>query len=160
VRTNICAFVTLALVLGCTRTTHQVPKETVERAHGIRLPGDVYNCQNIRTGGLVDRGVLSLFELNQSEVGPFLAQLKIRSRQPPVRSGSGDPCINGWNVWPTNSNTFVPGSTELMGLKRTWTEDAKPIEMLSCDSSRGDWLHVEVWAVGTHALIKLYTDWN
>jgi hypothetical protein len=135
-------------------------KEKVEKAHGLKLPASARNCQQISVGRILDHGVLSLFELDRGDVQQFVGQLKVGARHGPERIGVGDPCVNGWNVWPKNSTTFVPGNEEFAGLKRTWAEEAEPIEMLSCRSPKGDWLHVELWNVGKVALIKLYTDWN
>lgn len=137
-----------------------VSRRSVEDAHGVELPQSARNCQQRRVGGFFDHGILSLFEIDQDDVRKLVARLKIRSRNAPVKTGAGDPCVNGWNVWPHNTATFVPGNKELEGLKATWTNEAKPIEMLSCSSPKGDWLHVEIWSVGDHAVIKLYTDWN
>jgi hypothetical protein len=59
-----------------------------------------------------------------------------------------------------NTLNHGPGNSDLDGLKRTWSGEAHPLEMLSCASAKGDWLHVEIWAVDDHALLKIYTDWN
>jgi len=109
---------------------------------------------------LIDHGVLSLFEIDKRDLDPFLRQLKVNWRSTPAKTGPGDPCLNGWNVWPKGSRTFVPGNSELQGLRSTWSGPATPVEMLSCKGSKGDWLHVEIWSIGDHPLIKLYTDWN
>jgi len=160
----VAVSIIFALAASCTQpsdgTAPLVDRSAVEDAHGLKLPQSVRNCQQRRIVRFVDHSVLSLFELDQNEVQKFLAQLKIKSRNPPAKTGAGDPCLNGWNVWPENTATFVPGNKELGGLKRTWVNEAKPIEMLSCSSPKGDWLHVEIWSVGDHAVIKLYTDWN
>ncbi len=163
---RLCGLLTFAVLLAtsCSPTSNVggglVSNSSVESAQGLKLPPSARNCQERRVGRFVDHGILSLFELDQTEVQKFVAQLKIKSRNPPAKTGTGDPCLNGWNVWPENAATFVPGNKELGGLKRTWTTEATPIEMLSCSSPKGDWLHVEIWSVGDHALIKLYTDWN
>ncbi|HEY5911436.1 MAG TPA: hypothetical protein VJA21_12620 [Verrucomicrobiae bacterium] len=152
-----CAVATLP---SCSNSGHQVTKADVEKAHGLTLPADACNFQQRHIGGIFDKGVLSLFEASTKDVQPFIAQLSIRSRTSPAKKGIGDPRVNGWNVWPTNSPTFVPGNDELAGLKPTWTGEATPIEMLSCGSPKGDWLHVEIWSVGNRVVVKLYTDWN
>src|SRR6266567_4873798 len=145
-----------AITASCAPQT-LVSSEKIERAHGLKLPTSAHNCQHIGGGGFLDRGALSLFEMDRNDVQKFVMQLNVRSRRKPERLG-GDPCVNGWNVWPKGSATFVPGNEEFAKLKRTWTGEAEPIEMLSCKSPKGDWLHVEVWSVGDHALVKLYTD--
>jgi len=124
------------------------------------LPLSARNLQEIRTRGLLDRGILSLFEIKQTDVQVFVAQLKVNSRNVPAQTVPGDPCVNGWNVWPKTSETFVPGNKELSGLKSTWIGKAVPIEALSCSSSKGDWLHIEIWSVQDYAVVKIYTDWN
>jgi hypothetical protein len=159
------ALVTTLLLAGaCSRDSaggqRLVGKKAVENAHGVSLPGSVRNCQQKKHGGFLDHGIVTLFELDPSEVQQFVAQLRINSRHLPAKTGIGNPCVNGWNVWPPQSDTFVPGSRELEGLRATWSGEATPIEMLSCDSPKGDWLHVEIWRVNNGALIKLYTNWN
>jgi hypothetical protein len=135
-------------------------RAAVEEAHGLKLPSSARKFQQRRAGGFLDHGILSLFELDKSEVQQFVAQLKIKSRASPTTAGPGNPCVNGWNVWPKYSPTFVPGNEELAGMKTTWSGQATPTEMLSCHSPKGDWLHVEIWSVEDHSLIKVYTDWN
>ena len=159
------AFIVATLVmLSCVRDhenySPSISRSQVEDAHGIKLPPSARNFQQRQVGGFPDHGVLSLFEIDQNELQQFTAQLKIKSRNSPAKVGPGNPCLNGWNVWPENSITFVPGNKELDGLRPTWTEEAKPVEMFSCSSPKGDWLHVEIWSIGNHVLIKLYTDWN
>ena len=161
---SVAVLSAFALAASCTRhSVGNVPlvsKSSVEDAHGLKLPQSARNFQQRRVGGFLDHGILSLIEIDQDQVQQFVAQLKIKSRNGPAKTDVGDPCINGWNVWPEKSATFVPGNKSLAGLKPTWPGEAKPIEMLSCSSPKGDWLHVEIWSVGEHALIKLYTDWN
>ena len=137
-----------------------VDKTSIERAHCLRLPPSSHNTQQKCLGRVFDHGILSMFECDQSEIKDFLGQLKVCSRSGPVTTGTADPRRNGWNVWPKTSKTFVPGNRGLDGLVQTWSGEAKPIEMLSCVSTTGDWLHVELWSVSNHFLIKLYTDWN
>ena len=90
----------------------------------------------------------------------FIAQLRIKSRTAPVQA-LGDPTVNGYNVWPKGVATFVPGDPLYCGFQRTWSGEAAPMEMLSCSSPTGDWLHVELWRLeGEAMLVKMYTDWN
>lgn len=101
-----------------------------------------------------------MFEMNAVDLPAILSRLTIRSRGGPVRA-TGDPLLNGWNVWPESAPTFIPGNRQYGGFKRTWERIATPIEMLSCSSPRGDWLHVEFWTLGRDKLlVKMYTDWN
>ena len=156
--------IAFAVLFTTTRSGHSkaglVSGKRVEDAHGLKLPASARNFQQRRVGRLFDHGILSLFEMDENEVQQFVVQLKIKSRSPPAKAGVGNPCLNGWNVWPENSATFVPGNEALEGLKATWTGEARPVEMLSCGAPKGDWLHVEIWSVGEQALIKVYTDWN
>jgi len=133
-----------------------------EREHGIELPPSATHIQSRGDAwrGFFDRGALTMFEMSSNDVSRLVAQLKVKSRRPPVRR-SGDPTENGYNVWPGGSPTFVPGNSVYEGLKRTWHGEAVPIEMLSCSSSTGDWLHVELWRLESGmVLVKMYTDWN
>ena len=101
-----------------------------------------------------------MFQMRATELPLFLGQLRVASRSKPART-NGDPTVNGWNVWPIFSATFVPGDRVYGGLKHTWRGDATPIEMLSCASPKGDWLHVEYWKLqDEEILVKMYTDWN
>jgi hypothetical protein len=144
---------------SCSQDT-SVSKASVERAHGLKLPANARDFQQRQSGNFLDKGIVSLFEIDKGLVPVFTQQLTIKSRNSPVRTGPGDPTVNGWNVWPHNTATFIPGNLSLTGLKRTWSGEAVPAEMLSCASPKGDWLHVEIWLTETEAIIKLYTDWN
>jgi hypothetical protein len=161
-RPTPAAIICALLIASCSDGSKPplVSRQRVEHAHGLKLPPSARNFQQKRHGSFLDHGIVSLFEIDDSEVRPFIAQLKIKSRNQPAIPGVGDPCINGWNVWPKGSATFVPGNEELDGLRPTWKGEVKPIEMLSCASSKGDWLHVEIWSASDHTLIKIYTNWN
>ena len=137
-----------------------VDAERVAGAHGIVLPASARDFQQRRLGWFLDHGVLSMFELESNDVARIIAQVKVNARNPPAKTGPANPCVNGQNVWPENAPTFVPGNRELDGLAPTWSGEATPIEMLSCRAGKGDCLHLEVWSVEGHSLIKLYTDWN
>jgi hypothetical protein len=140
----------------------------IEKAHGLTLPPTARNLQIIYGDGFfwhrlfnLDRGVLSLFELDEKDVPQLIDQLNLVSRSAPVSPGFGDPCVNGWNVWAVNSPTFVPGNNGYSHIRKTWSGNAEPIEMLSCNSPKGaSWLHLEMWRVDGHYLIKMYSDWN
>lgn len=134
-----------------------------ESDHDIVFPASAGNFQNrgnSRIRILPDRGISTLVEIDRKDLDAFLAQLKISERRRPVKE-QGDPTVNGWNVWPHGSRTFVPGNEVFSGFKKTWDVEPVPIEMLSCQSPVGDWLHVEIWNLSdTKVLLKLFTDWN
>jgi len=148
------------LCVGCGPSARLASKAEVEQAHGIKLPDSSRNIQQLSSGALGDRGVLGVLEMNKEDIQEFLAQLQIRARSAPVSKGPADPTVNGWNVWSQTNNTFIPGDRALQKIKVTWSGPAVPAEMLSCKSTKGDWLHVELWTLPDHALIKMYTDWN
>jgi len=156
-------FYTFASVSTCLFLAISCGKPPIEKAvaktHGLALPRSARNFQHLTSGGFFDRGALAMFEIDAKDRASFLSQLKVNSRAAPT-AVMGDPCLNGWNVWPRNSRTFVPGNASFDRLRKTWSGEAKPIEMLSCASPVGDWLHVEIWAVGETNLVKVYTDWN
>jgi hypothetical protein len=138
------------------------PRTRVEREHGIPLPASARSIQSRgdASRGILDRGVVTVFEMSTNDLVTFMSQLRVKSRTAPVRP-TGDPTVNGYNVWPTDSPTFVPGNDRYGGFQRTWPGEAAPIEMLSCSSPTGDWLHVELWRLeGGALLVKMYTDWN
>ena len=149
--------VTCLHVVSC---KSQDPKTRIEKVHGVLLP-DGARCFQQKGGGIgPDKGSLAMFECDFAALDAWISTLKIRSRLAPLKA-IGDPCVNGWNVWPTNASTFVPGNAEFSGLKRTWRGETTPVEMFSCVSPVGDWLHVEIWkASATNAVVKIYTDWN
>jgi hypothetical protein len=147
----------LTATLSCSPT---VTKKVVEDAHGVTLPGSSRNFQQKKSGIFLDRGILSLFEMNTNDLQEFTSHLNIKARNLPVKNGPGDPGVNGWNVWPQDTPTFVPADEGLKGLKKTWEGEAKPVQMLSCGSPKGDFLHIEIWSVTNGLLIKMYTDWN
>jgi hypothetical protein len=135
-----------------------------EYDHGIKLPLSASEIQSRRDAfslkTIFDNGVATIFEMDSADVGDFENQLSINSRSAPV-TAVGDPTVNGYNVWPKNSPTFVPGNKGYGGFVKTWKHPTTPIEMLSCKSSKGDWLHVEIWKINeSKSLVKLYTDKN
>lgn len=152
------------ILLGLALQWALQPRHRAEREHGLRLPGTArqIQCRGDAWKGFLDRGAVALFQLPSGELPGFLGQLSIRSESAPAHA-TGDPLVNGWNVWPTGSATFVPGNSKFGNLQKTWAGSAKPVRMLSCDSPKGDWLHVELWeldSTDSEALVKLYTDWN
>jgi hypothetical protein len=133
-----------------------------ESDHKIVFPASAANFQNRGNSNsfLPDRGIATLVEIDREDLDGFLAQLKINERRRPAKE-QGDPTVNGWNVWPQDARTFVPGNEVFSGFKMTWDVEPVPIEMLSCQSPAGDWLHVEIWGLSnTKVLLKVFTDWN
>ena len=136
--------------------------QIIKTKHGLVLPDSAKNIQNSGNEDLdvPDRGIVTLCEVSAMDLKRFLKELKITDRKQPIKK-AGSPTINGWNVWPKNAKTFVPGNEEYSNLKKNWEGEASPEYMLSCTSPVGDWLHVEVWTLNNgNALLKLYTDWN
>lgn len=134
-----------------------------EGIHGIHLPPSARNIQSRGDAwhSFLDRGEATLFEMKSSDLAGFVSGLKITSRNFPARTTPADPTLNGWNVWPTTAKSFVPGNPQYGGFSHTWSGDAVPVEMLSCSSPTGDWLHVEYWKLpGETMLVKMFTDWN
>ncbi len=139
-RLLITAFLALLLV-AC----DQVGDES---DHKIVFPASAKNIQN--RGDSIDRKDLVAFE----------GQLKITERRKPAKD-QGDPTENGWNVWPQGAKSFVPGNKVYSGFNKTWNGVPVPEEMLSCQSTAGDWLHVEVWGLPEgKVLLKVFTQWN
>ncbi len=139
------------------------PRVRSERLHGIHLPASARNiqCRGDAWHWAPDRGEATVFEMASGDLAGFVAGLTIMSREFPTRTTPADPTLNGWNVWPVTAKSFVPGNSQYGGFSRTWAGDAVPVEMLSCASPTGDWLHVEYWKLpGDSLLVKMFTDWN
>ena len=155
--------ITVLLAITLVACVAENPEQVGDESdHKIVLPASVSNIQNRGDSNLEqpDRGIATLLEIDRKDLKGFVAQLKITDRQRPAKQ-QGDPTVNGWNVWPQASKTFVPGNEVYAGFKKTWTTAPTPEEMLSCQSQAGDWLHVEIWKLSdTKVLLKLYTDWN
>ena len=133
-----------------------------ESDHKIVFPASAANFQNRGNSSRVlpDRGIATLLDIDRKDLDAFVAQLKIRERTRPAKE-QGDPTVNGWNVWPHDARSFVPGNEVYGGFKKTWDVEPVPVEMLSCQSTAGDWLHVEIWNLSeTKVLLKLFTQWN
>ena len=133
-----------------------------ESDHKITFPASAKNIQNRGNSNKAqpDRGIATMFEIDRKDLDAFVAQLKITERRRPAQK-QGDPTKNGWNVWPQDAKTFVPGDETYGGFKKTWNTAPIPEEMLSCQSPTGDWLHVEVWGLPEKkVLLKIFTDWN
>jgi len=158
----VILFVSLLAFVGC-GTTPSDPRAKAETGHGLSLPSSAQHIQSVGDAwrGFLDRGAVTLFEMDSGELSTFLSQITVNSRSGPAKSGPGDPCVGGWNVWPVGSPTACPGNPEYSGFTSTWSGATIPLEMMSCESPVGDSLHIEVWAVApTGLVIKLCTDWN
>jgi hypothetical protein len=158
----VAAVFVVALLVWWIRSGAGDPRTRAEREHGIKLPVSAHKiqCRGDASLGFLDRGAATMFEMSTNDLIPFVGGLQVKSRTAPARA-AGDPTENGYNVWPTNSPTFIPGNGQHGGFKRTWPGEAVPVEMLGCSSPKGDWLHVELWRLeGGTLLVKMYTDWN
>ena len=155
------SFLLLIVVLIAATLTacDQVGDET---DHKIAFPASAKNIQNRGNSGtnLLDRGLATMLEIDRNDLDAFVAKLKITERRKPAQA-TGDPTINGWNVWPQGAKTYVPGNKVFGGFNKTWDTAPVPEEMLSCESPTGHWLHVEVWGLQDgKVLLKLYTWWE
>lgn len=140
-------------------------RERAEYEHGIKLPpsASAIQCRGdgwLRTSPFHGGGVTTMFEMDSAETEAFLAPLHVRSTTAPALA-TGDPTVNGWNVWPQDAPTFIPGNPQYSGFHRTWTGEAVPVEMVSCDSPEGMWLHLEFWKLENGmTLVKMGTQWQ
>lgn len=152
---SILATLTLFVTSSCSK------QDGDEFDHQLVFPTSAKNFQNAGDSqrGFLDRGIVTVFEMDQGDLKEFLKQLEIDDRRKPLKK-AGDPTTNGWNVWPQDANSWVPANKVYDGLKKAWIGDAVPVEMLSCQSPVGDWLHVEIWKLEETLLLKIYTDWN
>jgi hypothetical protein len=153
-RLLITAFLALLLV-AC----DQVGDES---DHKIVFPASAKNIQNRGDSNKIqpDRGIATMLEIDRKDLVAFEGQLKITERRKPAKD-QGDPTENGWNVWPQGAKSFVPGNKVYSGFNKTWNGVPVPEEMLSCQSTAGDWLHVEVWGLPEgKVLLKVFTQWN
>ena len=114
----LCVMVILPL-RNCTARSTGDSRERAEHEHGILLPHSASKIQCRGDGWLrvtpISGGfVTTMFEMDPAETSVFLAPLHIRSRDGPAIA-TGDPLVNGWNVWPQNSPTFIPGNEQSGG---------------------------------------------
>jgi hypothetical protein len=164
VATILCVMAILPLGKYIARSTGD-SRERAENEHGIALPPSASKIQCRGDGWLrvtpISGGfVTTMFEMDPADVSAFLAPLHIRSRSGPAIA-TGDPSVNGWNVWPQKSPTFIPGNEQGGGWRHTWTGAATPVEMVSCDSPEGRFLHLEFWKLDSgRNLIKMCTVWD
>lgn len=160
----LCVMVILSLRKYIARSTGD-SRERAEYEHGIALPPSASKIQCrgdgwLRVTPLSGGFVTTMFEMNPADTSAFLAPLHIRSRNGPALA-TGDPSVNGWNVWPQNSPTFIPGNEQGGGWQHTWAGVATPVEMVSCDSPEGMFLHLEFWKLDSGPmLIKMCTVWD
>jgi hypothetical protein len=140
-------------------------RERAEYEHGITLPASAaaIQCRGdgwLRKSSFHGGGATALFTMAPSDKEGFMSTLSVRARTAPAIS-HGDPLVNGWNVWPQGSPTFIPGNPPYGGFNQTWQGFAEPVEMISCQSpAGGQWLHVEFWNLENGALlVKMGTMW-
>jgi hypothetical protein len=164
VATLLCVMAVFSLGKYIVRSTGN-SRERAEDEHGIVLPPSASKIQCRGDGWLrktpISGGfVTTMFEMNPAETSALLSPLHIRSRNGPAVA-IGDPLVNGWNVWPQKSPTFIPGNAQGGGWQRTWTGAATPVEMVSCDSPEGMFLHLEFWKLDSGLmLVKMCTVWE
>jgi hypothetical protein len=140
-------------------------RERAEYEHGIKLPASAVaiQCRGdgwLRKSPFHGGGATAMFEMDPADTAAFLAPLHVRSRTAPALA-TGDPTVNGWNVWPQGAPTFIPGNRQFGGFHRSWSGEAVPVEMVSCDSPEGGWwLHLEFWKLESGmTLVKMGTQW-
>ena len=142
-------------------TRESSTKDNLKSIHGIQLPPSATHFQ---THGNRWRhgGSAAMFECEYADLADWMSTLSVRTKMDPANGDAGNPCTNGYNCWPTNAQTWVPGNREFDGFTNTWSGATHPVVMLSCDSPTGDWLHVEIWRKSHdgNAVVKIYTDWN
>jgi hypothetical protein len=164
VATVLCALAIFLLGKHIARSAGD-SRERAEHEHGIALPPSALNIQCRGDGWLrltpfYGGFATTMFEMDPADATAFLAPLHIRSRNGPVIA-TGDPAVNGWNVWPQGSPTFIPGNKQGGGWRHTWTGAATPVEMVSCDSPEGMFLHLEFWKLDSGStLVKMCTMWE
>ena len=135
------------------------PAARFQRDHGFVLPSSVQKIQRCQEGKLLDRGILSIFQIDSSDEEVLLSSLQIREKHEAV-AREGHFLEGGYRVWPKEAKTFVPGSFPMNEFQKTWSGTECPGTMYSCLSSTGDWLHLEIWTCGPERWVKVYTDWN
>ena len=135
----IAALVLLVVTFAFTHSSFGDPRARIEHEHGLHLPASAasFECRGDAWKGFLDRGAASAFVIASNDLVTFISQLKARH----------------------GLTTFIPGNSQYQ-LDAAW-RNGTPAATYSCDSSVGDWLHVEVWPVDdTRVGICLYTDWN
>ena len=120
-----------------------INSQSVARAqweHGITLPASVSDieCRGDANRLVLDRGASTIFVINANDLPAFKSSL------PPAVS----------------FDTFVPDNAQYRSFTFPWTAK-QASETLSCESPKGDWLHVEIWPMQSSRVgIWMYTDWN
>lgn len=161
----IAVLLVAAVILGLIvwQTPPSDPRKRAEAEHGFKLPPSAakIQCRGDAWAIAPDRGASTMFQMDSTDLPGFVSTLKVKSRNGPIRPDPGDPTINGYNVWPKVTGSYVPGNFQYGGFTQTWSGNPVPVEMLSCASPTGDWLHVEIWKLSSgQMLVKMFTDWN
>ena len=136
---TVLVLASLAVAFAVSCSTVRDPRSRIEQEHGLRLPASAssFECRGDAARGSLDRGAASSFTIASGDLATFISQLKIHP----------------------GLTTFIPGNSQYQ-LHAVW-RTGTPTTTYSCDSSVGDWLHVEVWPVDDRRVgICLYTDWN
>lgn len=137
------------------------PRYQVLCQQGVRLPATVWGLQCWRSPwyAFADRSAAAVFQIPPADVPALIGKLRVNERHPATVS-RGDPLGSSLAYFPPAPTCFAFSPTGEPHFRVTWRGEATPVEVLSCSSDHGDWLHVEVWSVPGSGLIKLYTDRN
>jgi hypothetical protein len=122
--------------------------------HGVSLPAKLESCKNWSQD---QEFALSFVILDQEGLDAFKKKLTVEGKKTPATAGKTDPNEFGWGPWPPGSKTYIPGGLVPKDTK-LFAGPAIPVEMLSCTSTTGVFLHVDMWRVegGTY-LLRVYT---
>jgi len=137
------------------------PRYEIWTQDGVTVPDTARHiqCWNSPWYLFPDRSSAAIFELPSNDVPHFVNQLKVRKKYSAIVT-RGDPLGPSVRYFPVASTFFAFFPSGEPRFKRTWSGGAVPVAMFSCVSTKGDWLHVELWRTAGGSLIKLYTDRN
>jgi hypothetical protein len=128
--------------------------KTFKGLHGVSLPVTLVSCMN---WSLNQEFALSSVILDKAGLDAFKKELTVEAKKIPVAGDKTDPNEFGWGPWPPGSKTYIPGGLVPKDTK-LFAGPAMPVEMLSCTSTMGVYLHVDVWKVdGEKYLLRVYT---
>jgi len=125
--------------------------------HGLDLPRHSISC---RTWHERKEYAFSVVLIEKVALDQVIKQLKLKERHGPLSPGSSDPNLLGYGVWPHLKGSYVPSGIRGEG-EHFFDGMAIPIEMFSCESQTGDWLHVDVWQTNDgRYFMRLYTSYS